>query len=305
MQNIDSLSKQFSIPGHIDFIEGTDGLIVARINNELASAEIALQGAHLYSWKPREEVPVIWLSQDARFERNKAIRGGIPVCWPWFGFHEVDLRKPAHGFVRTCLWTVSGTEALEDGRTSIRFTLTSNENTIAIWPHKFRLTYTITVGTKLDLQLITENTGNLPFKISEALHTYFAIGDVSELEIHGLAGYTYADKSDDMTLKMEPGPVLIRNEVDHIYLDTEGMCRIEDQRQQRGINISTQGSHTTVVWNPWIEKSEKMGDMGENGYRTMVCVESANALNNKVTVNPGHHHELMARYEVTGLQCEL
>lgn len=298
MQNTDNLNKQFSIPGHIDFAEGPGGLTIARINNGLATAEIALQGAHLYSWQPRGAAPVIWLSQDARFDAGKAIRGGVPVCWPWFGFHEEDLKKPAHGFVRTIAWAVTATEALDDGRTSIRFTLTSNDHTLAIWPHAFRLNYTVTIGQKLDLQLITENTGSTPFKISEAFHTYFTIGDIDGIEIHGLAGYTYADKADDMTLKMEPGPILIRNEVDHIYLDTDGTCRIEDRVQQRHINISTQGSHTTVVWNPWVEKSIKMGDMGENGYRTMVCVESANALNNKVTVEPGRHHELMARYEV-------
>jgi D-hexose-6-phosphate mutarotase len=298
MQNIDNLNQQFSIPGHIDFVEGPGGLTIARINNDIASAEIALQGAHLFSWQPRGAAPVIWLSPDARFEKDKAIRGGVPVCWPWFGFHEEDLKKPAHGFVRTAIWAVAATEALDDGRTSIRFTLTSNDHTLTLWPYAFRLNYTVTVGQKLDLQLITENTGDTSFNISEALHTYFAIGDIDGIEIHGLAGYTYADKADDMTLKMEAGPILIHNEVDHIYLDTQGECRIEDRLQQRRINISTQGSHTTVVWNPWIEKSAKMGDMGKDGYRTMVCVESANALNNRVTVEPGRHHELMARYEL-------
>lgn len=298
MQTVSQLNEKFSIPGHLNFTEGPGGLTTVKIANSLATAEITLQGAHLYHWQPHGAAPVIWLSQAATFAEGKALRGGIPVCWPWFGFHEEDLKKPAHGFVRAAMWSVISTEALDDGRTSIRFAISSNEQTLALWPHHFRLNYTLTVGKKLDLLLVTENTSEASFTISEALHTYFAIGDIDRMEIHGLAGYTYADKADDMTLKMEAGPVLVRNEVDHIYLDTEGLCRIDDKKMQRSILLGTQGCHTTVVWNPWIEKSARMGDMGENGYRTMVCVENGNALKNKISVPPGGQHAMVVHYSL-------
>lgn len=298
MSELDYLNSKFAISGHIDFLEGKGGLIRARINNTFASVEITLQGAHLISWQPHGEAPVIWLSENARFEEGKGIRGGIPICWPWFGLHETDSTLPAHGFVRTAMWQVASTETLSDGATSITLTLSSSPATQAIWPHDFKLDYIVTVGHELELELKTENTGSHSFEITEALHTYFAIGDIDKIKINGLAGRTYADKVDGMTRKVEPGKVHILSEVDRIYLDTDGKCQIEDLQQQRMIEITAESSRAIVVWNPWMAKAEKMGDMGKDGYRTMVCVESANALEHSVNVSPGKPHRLIAGYAV-------
>lgn len=296
MSELDHLNSRFAISGHVDFFEGKGGLVQARINNTLASAEITLQGAHLISWQPRGEAPVVWLSEDARFEQAKGIRGGVPICWPWFGFHETDPALPAHGFVRTAIWQVAATEALPDGSTRIALTFSNSPATLAIWPHTFKLNYIVTVGRELTLELKTENTGAHPFEITEALHTYFAIGDIGKMHIHGLAGRTYADKVDGMAQKIESGAVIIQSEVDRIYLDTDGKCQIEDLHQKRIIEINAEDSRTTVIWNPWVTKAEKMGDMGKDGHRTMICVESANALDNRVTVTPEKPHSLIARY---------
>jgi glucose-6-phosphate 1-epimerase len=298
MQNIDSLNQQYAIPDHISFSVSVGGLIIANIHNRLAVAKIALQGAHLFAWQPHDESPVIWLSENARFETGKAIRGGIPLCWPWFGFHEQDPSQPAHGFVRTAMWGVSKTEALPDGSTHIVFTLSNNAPMPAIWPHAFKLDYSVTIGRELGLELRTENTGDQAFKVSEALHTYFAVGNIEQTVVHGLTGRHYADKTDGMKRKLESGAVRVQSEIDRIYFDTDGLCRIEDIGQQRSIEITSENSRSTTVWNPWQDKAGKMDDMGMQGYRYMVCVENGNALDNTVTIAPGQRHSLIARYAV-------
>ncbi len=297
MQDIDSLNRHFSIPGHISFTEGMGGLPVAKTHNSQASAEIALQGAHLFHWQPHGEAPVIWLSSGARFTRGKAIRGGIPICWPWFGIHEDPTQTP-HGFARTAMWQVSTTEALADGGTRIQFSLTNHESIPAIWPYAFQLDYTVTVGSALVIELTTRNMDSRAFRISEALHTYFVAGDIEKTLIHGLTGHVYVDKADGMQRKSDHETISIKAEIDRVYLNTQDRCSIEDRELQRTIEITSTHARSTTVWNPWREKSDAMGDMGNHGYRTMICVENCNALDNAVTIQPGQHHSLIARYEV-------
>jgi glucose-6-phosphate 1-epimerase len=301
MKNLDRLNRQFAIPDHLDFIEGQGGLPVARIRNALANCDIALQGAHVLSYQPKGEHPVIWLSTEARFAPGKSIRGGIPVCWPWFGNHETDPDFPAHGFARTVMWNVLSSDALDDGTTRITFELLQTDATRAQWPHASVLRYTVSVGRELGLELKTQNTGDYPFRITEALHTYFDIGDIGNLRITGLSRSVYLDKLEAFKPKRQHGEVEIASEVDRVYVNTDTDCVIEDRTRHRRIMVAKQGGRSTVVWNPWIEKSEKMGDMGENGYRHMVCVESANANINFVTIAPGETHSLQAAYSVEKL----
>lgn len=301
MQNIDILNQQFAIPGHLDFIEGPGGLPVARIHNALASSDIALQGAHVMTWQPVGEEPVIWLSTQARFTPGKSIRGGIPVCWPWFGNHETEPDFPAHGFARTVMWEVTSSEALADGATRVTFELTQTDATRTQWPHACKVSYAVTAGRQLTVELRTQNTGDHPFRITEALHTYFDIGDIGNLRITGLSRSVYLDKLEAFKPKRQHGEVEIASEVDRVYVNTEAECVIEDRARQRCIRVIKQGGRSTVVWNPWIEKSEKMGDMGENGYRRMVCVESANANINFVNIAPGETHGLKVVYTVEKL----
>jgi len=296
-----SLNQRFALPGHVQFKEGPGGLAVAEIANAHATAMVALQGAHVMTYEPRDQEPVLWLSRYAKFAPGKSIRGGVPVCWPWFGPHPDDAGKPAHGFARTVLWEVLETAALPDGATRIRFGLVQTETTRAQWPHPCSAELAVTVGADLRVELVTRNQGSTPFVLGEALHTYFHIGDVADVAIRGLEGCDYLDKVNGFARAKQQGAIAIESEVDRVYLNTQADCLIEDRGLKRRIRIAQQGSRSTVVWNPWIEKAEKMGDFGPDGHRGMVCVETANALENVVTVAPGAAHSMLAVISVEPL----
>lgn len=281
----------------LEFVESAGGMHWVRIQNAQASAEISLQGAHLLSWQPVNEAPVVWLSPQAKFVPGKSVRGGIPVCWPWFGAHErADF--PAHGFARAQMWSLVNSEEQADGSTRVVLELQPNDTARAQWPHVCQLRLTITVGTTLKMELQTSNTGSEAFVIGEALHTYFAIGDISEVRVTGLEDCDYLDKVEDFKRFHQDGAITVNAEIDRVYLDTTSDCVIHDPVLGRRIRIAKTGSATTVVWNPWAEKSDGMGDMGEAGYRRMICVESANSASNVVTVNPGEQHVLAVAYSV-------
>ncbi len=298
MNDVTALNNQFGIGKALIFETASSGQTIATINNEQASASIALQGGHLMTWVPVGAAPVIWLSPAARFTPGKSIRGGVPICWPWFGAHATQADFPAHGFARTTDWHVINSTALPDGATQITFELAPANVPVQQWSHPTSVQYQITVGKALSLALTTRNTSQTDITISEALHTYFAVSDVRNISIDGLNGCHYLDKVDGMREKQQVGAITFATEVDRVYVDTEGDCIIRDPKLSRQIRIRTTGSHSTVVWNPWIEKAAQMGDMGDNGYLHMVCVESANAAQNRVTIPAGDEHRLMASYSV-------
>lgn len=295
--DIVTLNQQFAIAGQLEFAAEANGMAVARIANRHAQSAIALQGAHIMAFQPNAEAPLIWLSPAAKLAPGKSIRGGVPVCWPWFGAHATGNSFPAHGFARAVPWQVAASIALPDGSTRITFELPQSVIPSAQWPHACRVRLIVTAGKTLAVELITENTGNVPFKIGEALHTYFAISDVDNIRITGLEDCAYLDKMDDWKRKTQTGAVTITSEVDRLYLNTEADCLIEDIGMKRRIRIAKRGSRSTVVWNPWSEKAAKMGDFGsDTGYRGMVCVESVNAAENVVSVAPGATHALSVVY---------
>jgi len=195
MLTAQQLNTQFGIKGQLEFVEDKSGLIVAEIRNRLGSASLCLQGAHLMTWHPRgQAVPVIWLSRDAKLAAGKSIRGGVPVCWPWFGAHASESAFPGHGFARTVPWQVAETDTGPDGSTRMTLQLIESEKTRAQWPYASRLSLTLIVGDLLHVELTTENTGTTDFVIGEALHTYFQIGDIGSVRISGLEGCEYWDK---------------------------------------------------------------------------------------------------------------
>lgn len=301
-QDISALNQRYAIAGHLEFSPDAGGLVIARIANVHAHAAIALQGAHIMTFQPDGAQPVIWLSPAAKLAPGKSIRGGVPVCWPWFGAHATDSSFPAHGFARTVPWQVAASVALPDGSTRITFELPQSSIPSAQWPHACRVRNIVTVGRKLTVELVTENTGDTAFEIGEALHTYFAISDVDKVRITGLEGCAYLDKVGDWQRKTQQGDITITSEVDRLYVNTETDCLIEDSGLQRRIRIAKGGSRSTVVWNPWIEKAAKMGDFGSDaGYRGMLCVESANAAENVVSVAPGTIHALRVEYSIEAI----
>jgi len=293
---IEALNKSFGIASHLQFIEVDGGLTFAEINNAHATASIAIQGAHIATFQPKGEEPIIWLSKLAKFLPGKSIRGGVPICWPWFGAHATDSKLPGHGYARTVMWEVLESKALPDGSTFIRFGIVENDTTRAQWPHASTVQLEATVGKALRVELVTTNTGKAAFQLGEALHTYFHISDVGNMTIRGLEGCEYIDKVGETTRRKQQGGIVIESEVDRVYVNTTADCIIEDKGLKRAIRIKKEGSKSAVVWNPWTEKADKMGDFGPQGHRAMVCVESGNAMENVVTVAPGETHRLVAVY---------
>jgi len=295
------LNQRFAIGNHVQFKEIAEGMIVAEVANQHALSNIALQGAHIATFQPRGEEPVLWLSPKAKFAPGKSIRGGAPICWPWFGPHKNDSKLPGHGYARTVPWDVLETKALPDGSTFLRFGLVESDATRAQWPHASTVQLEVTVGKALRVELVTSNTGKESFELGEALHTYFQISDVANMTIRGLENCEYLDKVKDFARFNQQDGIVIESEVDRVYVNTAADCVIEDKGLKRAIRIAKQGSKSTVVWNPWTEKAEKMGDFGPALHRDMVCVESGNALENVVTLAPGETHRLVAVYSVEKL----
>lgn len=296
------LNARFGLAEQLEFIDGPNGLIFAQIDNTLGTAYICLQGAHITTFRPKDQdEPVIWVSKFAKFAPGKSIRGGAPVCWPWFGAHASEAGFPGHGFARTVMWEVTHSAALPSGETEITLALQENEQTHAQWPNKTRVELNVIVGKSLKASLNTTNLGDTPVQISEALHTYFQISDIEEVQVTGLENTIYLDKVGETARKTQSGAITFSGEVDRVYVDTTATCVILDPGFKRRIVIAKTDSRSTVVWTPWNEKADKMGDFGPDGWRQMVCVESANALENIVTVAPSATHAMQVEYSAEAI----
>jgi glucose-6-phosphate 1-epimerase len=300
MSDAVSLNERFGIPGRVAFVDRDDGASVVQVTGPHGELELARQGAQLLSWTPAGMAPVVWLSPHSPFKPGKSLRGGAPVCWPWFGPHPVDAGLPAHGFARNLDWRLLESASAGD-ETRIVMILEPDEAQRQIWPHSATLELAIAMGRQLEVSLTTRNTGDAPFTITQALHTYFRVGDIARVRVEGLEGKAYIDKVNGSQRRQQQGPITIDQEVDRIYLDCPGETRIIDEVLGRTIHIARQNSQSCVVWNPWIEKSAALGDMGEEGYRQMLCVETTNAADDAVTIQPGQDFTLGTIYSVEGL----
>jgi len=288
-----TLNAKFGITGVVDFTEDNHGTLSAEVTTAAGSASIARQGAQVLTWGPAGQAPVVWLSPEARFAAGKSLRGGMPVCWPWFGPHPSDASKPGHGFARNLDWRMLETSRLRDAaRVVMGFTPGPEQS--ALWPHQAELRLAVTVGERLEMALTTLNNGSEPFTITQALHTYFHVGDIEAVRVEGLDGKDYIDRLASDALVTQKGPVTIEGEVDRIYLDCPEDAVIVDESLKRRIRIAKTGSRSCVVWNPWAEKGAKFGDMGDEGYRRMLCVETTNAWDDQVTLVPGEQFTLSA-----------
>lgn len=300
-KRVGDLNHQYGLDKNLVFNEGAGGLVYAEINNEGASAHIYLHGAHITSFIPNGQEPVLFLSPQSLFESGKAIRGGIPISWPWFADHPTDSSKPAHGFARTSLWNVRGTKRISELETQIELGLVDNESTREVWNHKFDIKLSVTVGRELSAQLTITNLDNEDFTITSAFHSYYQVGNVNDIVVYGLEDINYIDKVDNFAHKKQVNPIKITSETDRIYLDTKNNCIITDSELQRKIFIHKSGSNSTVVWNPWTEKSHQMKDLGNQDYNKFVCVEVTNAGTDTITIAPGKEHMLEMRVSVEGL----
>jgi glucose-6-phosphate 1-epimerase len=292
---LDDLIARFALSDQLRFHANEEGLLLADIRNSHATAQISLQGAQVLTYQPHGAAPVLWMSSEARCRPGKAVRGGIPVCWPWFGPHPADPGKPAHGFARAAPWEVRCSSATA-AATQLLLGLPLRPEYLALMPDAAALevTLSISVGAQLRVALTTRNSGTVGIPLSQALHTYFSISDIGAVRISGLEGCDYIDKVDAGLRKTQQGAIGIGGEVDRIYLQTDADSVIDDPGLQRRIRIRHDGSRSTVVWNPWIEKAAKLGDLGPDGYRHMLCVENANAADDARELVPGAEHTLAA-----------
>jgi len=296
MSDIDQLNETYGIAGQLRFVSGPGGMPVADIHNELGQAQISLQGAHVLGYQAKGQEPIIWMSDEATYAPGKSLRGGVPICWPWFGPHASDSSLPGHGPARTVDWKPVASEALADGRTKVSFEMIETDKTREQCAHPLRVQLNVTVGSSLKLELETENLGKAAFTLGAALHTYFRVGDVRLAHVEGLDGCEYIDKMDGGVRKQQQGPVSISDETDRIYLGTGNHSEIIDPAMGRKIVIRSEGSGSMVVWNPWEATANKMGDLGPDGFLKMLCVETANAADDVVELAAGATHQMLAEY---------
>jgi len=264
-----------------------DELSYIEIENSVASAKIALQGGHIFHFECKDQGSVLYLSESATFEKGKAIRGGIPICWPWFGVYNGDTTLPNHGFARTSLWEHKSTEALSDSESRVTLTLHASPETLALWPYQFALTLDIYVGKELRVELATQNLDSKPFTITSALHTYLAVDNIYETQIEGLEEKHYFDKPQN-TFILQKGSIDFNKEVDRIYQNVENDIIVKDAKVRH--TVQTDGANMIVVWNPGEVLASRMPDL--SNHTKMLCVESANVLDDAVTLAEGESHTL-------------
>lgn len=266
----------------------SDGLPYLTIANPLATARIYLHGGHVAQWRPASHGDVLWMSARSLYATDKPLRGGIPICFPWFGPHPERAELAAHGFARLREWTLESADDLPDGSTRAVLTLATDAGTRAVWPHDATLTLTVTVGTTLTVELAIANRDATPLACEAALHTYFSVGDIRRTTIEGLAGTPYLDKVGGPTRRVEgSAPIAFTGETDRVYLGTTATATIVDPLLGRRIAVAKRGSRSTVVWNPWTAKAAKMADYGDHEWPGMVCVETANAVDDRMTIAAG------------------
>ena len=296
--SIDTLNKRFAIPGIARIVAGQGNLGKIEITAPTATADIYLHGAQVTSWRPVGSEEVIFVSGHSRWEDGKAVRGGIPVCFPWFRAKADDAKAPAHGFVRTREWELL-TIAQEGNSVVVTLETASDEASRRWWPHEFRLSYRITIGAALQLELTMTNTGSTRLKFEEALHTYHRVGDAREIRVAGLDGVRYLDNMEGNSEKTQAGDVKLARATDNAYLNTKGAAELIDPLLRRRIKTEKKSSLTTVVWNPWMEGAKALADLGDDEWTSMACVEASNILANAVSLDPGEEHTMTATITVT------
>jgi glucose-6-phosphate 1-epimerase len=296
------LDRRFGIPGVAKVCEGNSGLPRVLVSGSFGHGEIYLHGAHVTSWKPAGKDEVLFISTKARWEEGQAIRGGIPICFPWFRAKADDPSAPAHGFVRTKTWQLESIAETEAG-VSVTMLTESDENTRRWWPGEFRLEHRVTFGSELSLELICTNTGVTPLRFEEALHTYNRVADVAGVRLQGLDSVRFLDNTDSNKAKLQRGDVVIASQTDNAYQDTESPIDLLDPDTRR-IRLTKANSRTTVVWNPWREGAAGLRDLGDGEWKQFICVEASNILDAAIHLAPGQQHRMAAvlSLEVLGVE---
>ncbi len=294
-QVLTELQDQYALLSEVSFFQGKGGLPFIRVNNRFCDAEISLLGGQVLSFRRKDqEKAVLFCSDAAYFEHGKGIKGGAPVCWPWFGDHPEG--RGAHGFARSNLWCVDSIE--RDDCEVIELALRLPIEAFAQYPEwqGVRLSTQIRVGKWLTIALITENGSDKPVSLSQALHTYFQVSDSRTISIEGLENNTYLDKPSNLQRQPATGKAIaVDAEVDRIYEDVHSPIKLIDAVWNRSITLTSEGSASAVVWNPWVEKSKAMSDFGDEEYINMVCIETTNAAADTRELAAGQSHTMQVK----------
>lgn len=303
MATLQELNDSFAIPGVLSFDEPRPGFARARITSPACTAELYLHGAHLAAWQPAGQEPVIFLSPNSLFQEGKAIRGGIPVIFPWFGARTEAVTGhrtggSQHGFARTQEWTLAFAASSGD-TVHLTLTLGPSEESRAAGFDNFRVALEFSLGKTLVVRMTVANEGSEPLVYEQALHTYFQVADVAQVRVHGLKGAEFLDKTDGFARKTQTEePLVFTRETDRAYLNTTATVKLEDPTWKRMIAVEKGGSNTTVVWNPWTELAATLADLGAEPSRHFACIETANAAENRVTLAPKSAHMMELRVSV-------
>ncbi len=297
---VGQLNSRFEIPGTAQVVGGNGRLPKVRIASREAVGEMYLHGAHVTCWKPVGREEVLFLSSRSRWEDGQAIRGGVPVCFPWFGNKADDPKAPAHGFVRTRAWQIESIEQIGSAVTVSMFT-ESNEDTARWWPAEFRLVHRATFGEELSLELVVTNTGKTSLCFEEALHAYHRVGNIEKARVRGLDMVHYLDKTDSNRENMQQGEITVVSETDRVYLNTTDAIELEDPVLHRCTRVTKENSQTTVVWNPWVRKAHSLSDFADDEWKQMICIEASNVSDSAVHLAPGQHHKMKVIVKVADI----
>ena len=265
---------------------GDAGLPLLTVDNALGRAAIAQQGAQVLAFQPRGQREMLWISPQCVLTDGQPIRGGIPLCLPWFG--PGPDGKSMHGFARTTPWLLTAAEAADNGATRLVFALAGGKETSALWPQAFAFELEITVGSTLQMQLRARNTGDDPAPFAFAFHTYFAVPDVAASRVAGLAGCTYIDKVDAGSRKTQAGDVCITAMTDRVYLDVP--TRQSLLGKDAAIHIDSD-TRCAIVWNAWAN-ADNMPDIGAGNHVGYLCVERGDVAEYAVTLPAGGEHRM-------------
>jgi glucose-6-phosphate 1-epimerase len=293
-------------------IECQKELVAIGVSNTAASAEIFLQGAQISRFKRKNQAPILFLSKQASYKQGQSLRGGIPICWPWFGQleknNEIITRQykdsmiesmPAHGFARTMNWELDSIEIIKHDLTVVEFSLyldtsvidkAKNNDNNFMWPFLTKLKYRIEIGEQLTASFTVCNQDSQDFAYSAALHSYFSIDHINNVIISGFSKTDYIDALDQWSEKKQIDDIAFNKEVDRIYKSSPKEIVLSDRN--RVITLASTGSKSTVIWNPWIKKSKQLSQFADNEYQSMVCIETANAAEDFISLKPGEERSL-------------
>jgi len=294
--------QKFEIPGIVHFQKNRLGLDQIVISNKLAEAEIYLLGGNLTHYQPRDEKPVIFGGKGCEMYPDKTLHAGIPICWPWFGPHPTESSKPQHGFARNKIWELRKTAQLPGGETEIILELSEDKETLGLFAHSFELLLRFTIGKTVRIELETHNTDSSPFRFTQALHSYFYLSDIGNITIRGVEDTPFVDLVDEGRIRQESDPLHIDRVVNRVYEPTDRQCELIDSGFGRVITVDKEGSNATTIWNPGSDND--LHDLPGDLYRKFVCIESCNAGNNIITLEPGMSHSIVQKIAILDMSPE-